>query len=127
MILEHRGRRPRLGRDVYIAPTATICGDVEIGDGTAILFGAVLTADGGTLRVGGDCVVMENAVVRATSHHPVEIGTNVLVLISILLFLVGAWSDHTPPSRLRGGTPSGAVTPGRFRLTRPPTGAPNGD
>jgi carbonic anhydrase/acetyltransferase-like protein (isoleucine patch superfamily) len=87
MILEHLGKRPRLGRDVYVAPSATICGDVEIGDGSAILFGAVLTADpsaslragGGTLRIGANCVVMENAVVRATAHHPVTLGDNVLV------------------------------------------------
>jgi carbonic anhydrase/acetyltransferase-like protein (isoleucine patch superfamily) len=87
MILEHLGKRPRLGRDVYVAPNATICGDVEIGDGSAILFGAVLTADpsaslragGGTLRIGANCVVMENAVVRATVHHPAKLGDNVLV------------------------------------------------
>ncbi len=80
MMLEHQGKRPRLGRDVYVAPNATICGDVEIGDGTAILLGAVLTADGGgTLRIGANCVVMENAVVRATAHHPATIGDNVLI------------------------------------------------
>ena len=79
MIIEHQGKRPRIGRDVYIAPNATICGDVEIGDGTAVLFGAVLTADGGTLRLGANCVVMENAVVRATAHHPVTVGDNVLI------------------------------------------------
>ncbi|TXL71967.1 gamma carbonic anhydrase family protein [Vineibacter terrae] len=79
MIVEHQGKRPRIGRDVYIAPNATICGDVEIGDGTAILFGAVVTADGGTLRLGNNCVVMENAVVRATAHHPMMAGDNVLI------------------------------------------------
>ncbi|HEX2887693.1 gamma carbonic anhydrase family protein [Vineibacter terrae] len=79
MIVEHQGKRPRIGRDVYIAPNATVSGDVEIGDGTAILFGAVVTADGGTLRLGSNCVVMENAVVRATAHHPVTAGDNVLI------------------------------------------------
>ncbi len=79
MIIEHQGKRPRIGRDVYIAPNATICGDVDIGDGTAVLFGAVLTADGGTLRLGSHCVVMENAVVRATARHPLTVGNNVLI------------------------------------------------
>ncbi len=79
MIVEHQGKRPRIGRDVYIAPNATVCGDVEIGDGTAILFGAVVTADGGTLRLGSNCVVMENAVMRATAHHPMTAGDNVLI------------------------------------------------
>ncbi|MCH7711966.1 MAG: hypothetical protein IH903_10060, partial [Proteobacteria bacterium] len=32
LILPHRNHLPRLGKDVYIAPTATVIGDVEIGD-----------------------------------------------------------------------------------------------
>ncbi len=79
MILEHLGKRPRIGRDVQIAPNAVICGDVEIGDGTAILFGAVITAEGGPVRIGRDCVVMENAVLRATTHHPLSLGNHVMV------------------------------------------------
>lgn len=79
MLLEHLGKRPRLGRNVYVAPNAVVCGDVEIGDDSSLLFGAVLTADGGTLRLGANCVVMENAVLRATPHHPVAVGDNVLL------------------------------------------------
>jgi carbonic anhydrase/acetyltransferase-like protein (isoleucine patch superfamily) len=79
MILEHQGMRPHLGADTWVAPNATVCGDVEIGDGTIVSFGAVLTADGGRLRIGANCVVMENAVVRATPHHPVDIAHNVLL------------------------------------------------
>lgn len=79
MILEHLGKRPRIGRDVQIAPNAVICGDVDIGDGTAVLFGAVITAEGGPIRVGRGCVIMENAVLRATAHHPLDIGDHVMV------------------------------------------------
>ncbi len=79
MILEHLGKRPRIGRNVQIAPNAVICGDVEIGDGTAILFGAVITAEGGPIRIGRECVIMENAVLRATAHHPLDLGDHVMV------------------------------------------------
>jgi carbonic anhydrase/acetyltransferase-like protein (isoleucine patch superfamily) len=79
MEIEHEGRRPRLQKSVYVAPNATICGDVTIGENSRILFGAVLVAEGGPVVVGSDCVIMENAVVRGTPRHPVRIGQNVLV------------------------------------------------
>jgi carbonic anhydrase/acetyltransferase-like protein (isoleucine patch superfamily) len=62
-----------------VAPNATISGDVEIGPETQVLFGAVRTADGGPIRVGSQCVVMENAVLRGTPKHPLSIGNRVLV------------------------------------------------
>jgi carbonic anhydrase/acetyltransferase-like protein (isoleucine patch superfamily) len=39
----------------------------------------VLTADGGPIRVGSQCVIMENAVLRGTPKHPLKIGDRVLV------------------------------------------------
>jgi carbonic anhydrase/acetyltransferase-like protein (isoleucine patch superfamily) len=79
MLIEHRGARPVLGKDVHVAPNATISGDVEIGEGTAILFGAVLTAEGGPIRIGRNCVIMENAVLRGAPNAPLTLGDNVLV------------------------------------------------
>ncbi|MGQ0675824.1 MAG: gamma carbonic anhydrase family protein [Rhodospirillales bacterium] len=79
MQLEHRGARPRLGKDVHIAPNAVVSGDVEIGEGSCVLFGAVLTAEGGPIRLGRNCVVMENAVLRGAPDAPLTLGDNVLV------------------------------------------------
>ena len=45
MIYNLPGRTPRLGRDVYLAPTATVVGDVQLGDEVSIWFGAVLRGD----------------------------------------------------------------------------------
>ena len=42
MIIEYRGKRPTIGRNVFIAPTATVIGDVIIGDGASVWFGAVV-------------------------------------------------------------------------------------
>src|SRR6266550_433455 len=47
MILEHRGKRPRIHASAYVAPNATLCGDVTIGAESRVLFGAVLTAESG--------------------------------------------------------------------------------
>lgn len=79
MLLEHRGKRPRVHESAYVAPTATICGDVTIGEDSRILFGAVVTAEGGSVEIGAECIVMENAVIRGTPKHPIRIGDHVLV------------------------------------------------
>jgi carbonic anhydrase/acetyltransferase-like protein (isoleucine patch superfamily) len=44
-----------------------------------VLFGAVVTAEGGPVEIGSDCVIMENAVLRGTQRHPLRIGNHVLV------------------------------------------------
>lgn len=52
MLVEHRGRAPQIDPSAYVAPTAVVCGDVHIGTDTRVLFGAVLTAEDGEIRVG---------------------------------------------------------------------------
>lgn len=79
MLIEHAGQSPRIHPTAWVAPSATVVGDVEIGPESRVLFGAVLTADGGSVRVGSQCVVMENAVLRGTPRHPLRIGNRVLV------------------------------------------------
>jgi carbonic anhydrase/acetyltransferase-like protein (isoleucine patch superfamily) len=79
MRIEHRGQHPRIHPSAYVAPTATISGDVTIGPESRILFGAILTAEGGPITVGAHCIVMENAVIRSSAAHPVVIGDHVLV------------------------------------------------
>lgn len=79
MLLEHQGRSPRVDPSAYVAPNATLCGDVTVGPGCRVLFGAVLTAEGGPVRLGADCIVMENAVVRGTAKDPVDVGDHVLI------------------------------------------------
>ncbi|MCT9820577.1 gamma carbonic anhydrase family protein [Microbacterium sp. W1N] len=79
MQFEHLGAAPRIHPGAVIAPTAVISGDVTIGDGCQVLHGAVITAEGGPITLGENVVVMENALVRASSVHPVHIGSHVLV------------------------------------------------
>jgi len=64
MLIEHEGRRPQVADSAYVAPTAVLCGDVRVGADSRILFGAVLTAETGTIAVGERCIVMENALLR---------------------------------------------------------------
>jgi carbonic anhydrase/acetyltransferase-like protein (isoleucine patch superfamily) len=79
VLIEHLGNRPNVDSSAYVAPTAVLCGDVTVGPRCRILFGAVLTAEGGAIELGAQCIVMENAVVRASKRYPTHIGSNVLI------------------------------------------------
>jgi carbonic anhydrase/acetyltransferase-like protein (isoleucine patch superfamily) len=79
MLIEHEGRSPTVAPTAYVAPTAVVCGDVRVGDRARVLFGAVLTAAGGSVEVGEQCIVMENAVVRGRERHPARLGRHVIV------------------------------------------------
>lgn len=79
MQFEHVGARPRIHPDAVIAPTAVISGDVTIGADCQVLHGAVITAEGGPIVLGESVVVMENALIRASSAHAVHIGDHTLV------------------------------------------------
>jgi carbonic anhydrase/acetyltransferase-like protein (isoleucine patch superfamily) len=79
VFVEHRGRRPRVAESAYIAPTAVLCGDVTVGEHSRVLFGAVVTAEGGPVDIGAHCVVMEHAVIRGTPGHEARLGDHVIV------------------------------------------------
>lgn len=79
MLIEHDGKRPRVHESAYVAPTATVSGDVTIGPECRVLFGAVLTSEGGPVVLGAHGIVMEGAVIRGTRTHPLRIGDHVLV------------------------------------------------
>ncbi|HOO44945.1 MAG TPA: gamma carbonic anhydrase family protein, partial [Deltaproteobacteria bacterium] len=48
----YHGRTPLIGRDVFIAPTAVIIGDVAVGDGASIWYGAVIRGDQAGITIG---------------------------------------------------------------------------
>src|SRR3954469_1129308 len=79
MLIEHRGAKPTIHPSAYVAPTAVLCGDVHVGAGARVLFGAVLTAEDGRIDVGERTVIMENALVRGRRRTPVMLGDDVLV------------------------------------------------
>ena len=79
MLIEHRGKSPKIHESAYVAPTAVICGEVTIGEDSRVLFGAVLVAEGGPVVIGSQCIIMENAVIRGTRQHPTQLGDHVLV------------------------------------------------
>lgn len=63
----------------YVAPSAVLSGAVVLGERARVLHGAVLSAEDGDIRTGSDVVVMEHALVRGRSRHPVVLGDAVLI------------------------------------------------
>jgi carbonic anhydrase/acetyltransferase-like protein (isoleucine patch superfamily) len=78
MKIRHRETAPSVHPEAYVAPTAVLSGQVTVGPGSCVLHGAVLSADGGSVEVGANCVIMEHAVLRGTPRHPLTIGDHVL-------------------------------------------------
>ena len=70
MEFELSGKRPRVHPDAYIAPTAVLIGDVEVGAGASVWFGAVLRGDEATIKVGDGANVQDNAVIHCARDLP---------------------------------------------------------
>ena len=60
------GVTPRLGERTFVAPNASVIGDVELGDDASVWFGAVVRGDGFPIRLGARTNVQDNAVVHIT-------------------------------------------------------------
>jgi len=67
---ELSGKSPKVHPDAYIAPTAVLIGDVEVGAGASVWFGAVLRADEAAIRVGDGANVQDNAVIHCARDLP---------------------------------------------------------
>ncbi len=74
------GVAPRLGREVYVSPTAAVVGDVTLGGGASVWFGASLRGDVHWIEVGDGSNVQDNATVHVSrGTHPCRIGRGVTV------------------------------------------------
>lgn len=69
IILEFEGRLPRIAATAFIAPNATIVGDVEIADNVSIWFGAVLRGDFAPICIGRNCNIQDNVVAHGESRE----------------------------------------------------------
>ena len=80
--IRHRGHLPRVHPSAYVAPTATLVGDVRIGPRARVMYGAVLDAEGARIEIGEASVICENAVLRGSAvagDQPVVVGDHVFV------------------------------------------------
>src|SRR3974377_2008483 len=70
---EFGGKRPKVHPDAYIAPTAVLIGDVEVGAGASVWVGACLLRGEGGIRIGEGANVQDNAVIHCAEDLPTVI------------------------------------------------------
>jgi carbonic anhydrase/acetyltransferase-like protein (isoleucine patch superfamily) len=78
-VYELEGRRPQVHPEAYLAPTAVVIGDVEIGAGSSVWFGAVIRGDHARITIGAGTNVQDQAVIHCAEDLPTRIGDEVTI------------------------------------------------
>src|SRR3981189_22114 len=73
------GRAPRIDPTAFVAPTATLIGDVTVEAGASVWFNAVLRGDYGPIVVREGANVQDGSVLHAPPGIPVDIGPGATV------------------------------------------------
>ena len=80
LVKELLGKTPQIGDGTYLAETATVIGDVVMGNNCSIWFNAVIRGDVHYIRLGNKVNVQDNAMLHCTyEKFPLEIGNNVSI------------------------------------------------
>ena len=67
------------GLEVFIAPSATVIGQVLLGDEVSIWFGAVLRGDSDQISIGAKTNIQDNAVIHCDPGQPTIIGESCII------------------------------------------------
>src|SRR5450755_1235066 len=80
VILPVKGISPGFGKNVYIAPNATIVGDVVMGDDCSVWFNAVVRGDVNSIRIGNKVNIQDGSLIHCTYQKAkTVIGNNVSI------------------------------------------------
>ncbi len=86
MIRPFQGMAPRFGSRVFLAPNATVIGDVEIGDDASIWFNCVLRGDVHWIRIGSRCNIQDMCCLHVTNQRfPLLVEEEVSVAHNVML------------------------------------------
>jgi carbonic anhydrase/acetyltransferase-like protein (isoleucine patch superfamily) len=77
MLYEFRNVRPKIGQNTYVSETATIIGNVEIGNNCYIGHGAILRGDYGKIVIGDGTAVEEGVIIHSPPGETNNIGQKV--------------------------------------------------
>ena len=86
LIVPYKGAVPKIARSAFIAPNATVIGNVEIGENASIWFGVILRGDGQAIRIGENSNLQDGTVVHIASRGLMTtVGRDVTVGHMVLL------------------------------------------
>ncbi|MFC1835605.1 gamma carbonic anhydrase family protein [Thermodesulfobacteriota bacterium] len=79
MIYEYKGIRPKLAKNVFLAPGVILLGDVEIGEGSNLWFYTVARGDVNHIRIGRDTNIQDHCMLHVTGgKFPLVVGDGVI-------------------------------------------------
>ncbi|MFD7405895.1 gamma carbonic anhydrase family protein [Streptomyces sp. NPDC059866] len=73
------GKEPKVDPEAFLAPTASVIGDVTLGAGASVWYGAVLRGDVERISVGASSNVQDNCTLHADPGFPVSVGERVSI------------------------------------------------
>jgi carbonic anhydrase/acetyltransferase-like protein (isoleucine patch superfamily) len=79
MILNYMDKHPQIAKEAFIAPTATIIGDVTIEPGASIWYGSVVRGDLAPIIIGANTNIQDNCTIHTDVDKPAIIGRHVTV------------------------------------------------
>ncbi|MDP4280549.1 MAG: gamma carbonic anhydrase family protein [Bacteroidota bacterium] len=75
-----KGVRPVWGKNCFLADNATLTGDVKMGDDCSVWFNSVIRGDVHSIRIGNNVNIQDGAIIHCTYQKaPVNIGNNVSI------------------------------------------------
>lgn len=79
MELDYVYHPEKVAADAWIAPSATVCGQVFIGPRSSVWFGAVIRGDNEAIELGEDVNIQDGAILHADAGVPCRLGNRVTV------------------------------------------------
>jgi len=73
------GKEPQLGAHVWIAPNATVIGDIRLGDHASVWWNATLRGDHDPIHIGDRCNIQDGSVLHTDEGVPMRLGNDVTV------------------------------------------------
>jgi carbonic anhydrase/acetyltransferase-like protein (isoleucine patch superfamily) len=79
MISNYLDKHPQIAKEAFIAPTATIIGDVTIEHGASVWYGSVVRGDLAPITIGANTNIQDNCTIHTEVNKPTIIGGHVTV------------------------------------------------
>ena len=66
-------------KEQFIAPNATVVGEVELGEGVTVWYQAVVRGDSNTIKIGSNTNIQDGTIIHVDHDAPVEVAENVTI------------------------------------------------
>ena len=84
-LYELDGVAPQLGTGAWVADSAQVIGNVQLGENASIWFGAVLRGDNETMTIGRNSNVQDQSMLHSDPGSPLTVGENVTIGHQVML------------------------------------------